>query len=175
MKLIEAIHARRSVRAFVPKPVDEAKVKRILDAANDAPSAGNLQAYEIVVVRDPARKRKLADAAHGQMFVAMSPLVLVFVANPTRNRRYRQRGEELYAVQDATIACVHAMLAATTGGLASCWVGAFDEKAVAEVVGVPVGMRPVAILPIGHAAEKPKNPGRRDLDDIVHDEEIGVK
>jgi len=111
MDFFETIEQRRSVRAFEPREVGDADVTRILEAANRAPSAGNLQAYEVVVVRETERRRRLARAAHGQEFVAQAPVVLVFCVNPKRSGgRYGSRGRELYSLQDATIAAAHASL-----------------------------------------------------------------
>lgn len=173
MNLFEAFQQRRSVRAFQDKPVPESAVQRILEAANIAPSAGNLQAYEIIVVRDPQRRRRLAQAAWDQQFIAEAPVALVFLTNPQRNRdRYGRRGAELYAVQDATVACAYAQLAATALGLATCWVGAYDDDAVAEIVGAPPGWRPVAVLPVGYGAESPPPRPRRPLKELTHDETV---
>ncbi|MGQ9524284.1 MAG: nitroreductase family protein [Armatimonadota bacterium] len=171
MELFEVFSVRRSVRAYQPRPVEEDKLVRILEAANSAPSAGNRQAYGIVVVRDPDARRRLMDAAWGQEFIAQAPVALVFCADPTRNSdRYGRRGESLYALQDATIACTYAMLAATNLGLATVWVGAFSDDMVAQVVGVVPPVRPVAILPIGYPAESPGAAPRRDLSDLVKQE-----
>lgn len=169
----EVLRKRFSVRAYQDKPIDDATLGQILEAINSAPSAGNLQAYEVVVVRDPERKRKLAEAAWGQWFIAQAPIVLVFIANPNQNRwRYGRRGEELYALQDATIACTHAHLAAVALGLGSCWIGAYNDDAVAQVIGVSKPLRPVAILPIGYPAERPEPRHRRPLSDLVHEEQL---
>lgn len=173
MDFFEVLRKRRSIRAYRPESVDEGILNQILQAINSAPSAGNLQAYEVVVVREAERKRLLAQAAWGQWFIAQAPVVLVFVANPERNRwRYGRRGEELYALQDATIACTYAHLATTAIGLGSCWIGAFDDKAVAQAIGADPSMRPVAILPIGYPAETPSETGRRPLNDLAHRERI---
>jgi len=128
-----------------------------------------LQAYEIFLVRDEEKKRALAEAALGQEFIAEAPIVLVFCANPSRSAsRYGSRGRDLYSIQDATIACSFAMLAATSLGLGSCWVGAFDEEEVKKVLGIKE-FRPIAILPIGYPAEKPYKTSRRSLKDLVHE------
>jgi nitroreductase len=82
--------------------------------------------------------------------------------------RYTERGETLYCVQDATIACTYAMLAATALGLGSVWVGAFDEEAVHKVIAAEPGHRPIAMLPLGFSNETPRQRPRRSLDDIVH-------
>jgi nitroreductase len=169
MDFFKVVRERRSIRAFKGKPIEEDKLQRLLDAMNRAPSAGNLQAYEVYVVRDAQLRAALMKAAADQEFLAQAPVVLVFCAHGARaEARYNRRGVELYSVQDATIACTHAMLAATALGLSTVWVGKFEEQAVAEVVGAPAGHRPVAVLPIGYAAESPKAQTRRNLDDLVH-------
>ncbi len=174
MDLFDVIRSRYSVRAYRNAPVDETAVQAILQSVNDAPSAGNRQAYEIVLIRDPACKRRLAKASLEQGFIADAPIVLVFLANPDRNRdRYGRRGADLYSVQDATIACAYAQLAATALGLGSCWIGAFDESAVRVVVDAPASWCPVAILPIGHPADAPEPRQRRALSDLVHPETAG--
>jgi nitroreductase len=168
MEFTDAVRARRSVRAYRKRPVEPSKLEAVLAAANAAPSAGNLQGFAIVVVRDAAARARLAEASLGQAFVAEAPVALVFCADARRSgAKYGERGETLYAVQDATIAAAYAQLAAVDEGLATVWVGAFDEAAVAEIVGAPPPLRPVAILPVGYAAEKPEAAGRRALEDLV--------
>lgn len=173
MEFFEVLQKRYSVRAYKPDPISDETLRKILEAINSSPSAGNLQAYEVVVVRDAERKKQLAKAAWGQWFIAQAPVVLVFVANPERNRfRYGRRGEELYSLQDATIACTFAHLSAVALGLGSCWIGAFDDNAVREVIGATPTMRPVAILPIGVPADTPEPKERRPLEDLVHEEQL---
>lgn len=168
--VFDVIDRRRSVRVFADQPVDDRLLRRVLSAANAAPSAGNFQAYEIYVVRDPGVRKRLAAAALSQDFLADAPVVLVFCANPRRNQaRYGERGRDLYALQDATIACSFAMLAAAAEGLATVWIGAFLEDDIRQAVGAPPHERPVALLPVGLAGEVPERPPRRALDDLVHE------
>jgi len=170
MEFFDVIHARHSIRAFQPKEVEEDKLRQILETANAAPSAGDLQAYEIYLVRKPEQKRALARAALQQDFIAAAPVVLVFCTNPSRNQgRYRERGIRLYSVQDASVACTFAMLAVTALGLATVWVGAFSDEEVARIIGTPKGVTPVAMLPIGYAGETPETTPRRSLRDLVHE------
>ncbi len=169
MDFFEVVRSRRSIRRFDDRPVEEEKLTAILEAANAAPSAGNLQAYEIYLVRGPAVLVRLAGLLPKMEFFAEVPVVLVFCANPERSViKYSDRGRSLYAVQDATIACTQAMLAATALGLASVWVGAFQEQAVAETLALPAAFRPVALLPIGYPGETVEPRPRRTLRDIVH-------
>lgn len=170
----EVIRSRRSVRSFAAQDVSESQLHVVLDAMNRAPSAGNLQAYEVVVVREAQRRRLLARAAVDQDFVAEAPVVLVFLESPARSRpRYGLRGAELYCCQDATIAAAHAQLAAHALGLGTVWVGAFDDGSVRRAVEAPADLRPVAILVIGHPAEMPEPTSRRAMRDIVHPETLG--
>ncbi len=162
------IKRRRSVRAFAAEAVEAEKVAQVLAAANSAPSAGNVQGYEIFRVTREQERAALARAA-GQFFLAQAPVVLVFCANPERSAaRYQERGARLYAIQDATIACAFAMLAATALGLGTVWVGAFDDAAVERILGCH-DLLPVAMLPVGYPAEEPESSPRRALADLVHD------
>ena len=170
MDYFDIVDSRRSVRVFAQIPIEEHKIQKILVTANRAPSAGNLQAYEIYVVRETSVRSALAHASLDQGFIAAAPIVLVFCAHPARSElRYRERGIHLYAVQDATIACTFAMLASTALGLSSVWVGAFDNEGVQNAICVPHTLLPVAILPIGYPAEEPEMRPRRKLNDIVHE------
>ena len=168
MDFFAVVRARHSIRAYAARPVESEKIRRILECANAAPSAGNLQAYAIVVVQDPERRKALARAALDQDHIAEAPVVLVFFQDPRRSAiKYGRRGALLYALQDATIACAYAQLAATALGLGSCWVGAFDEQRVREIVRAPRELIPVALLTIGYPAESPWITGRRALHDLV--------
>jgi nitroreductase len=169
MEFLELIQKRRSIRVFLDRPVELVKLEQILQAANQAPSAGNLQAYEIYLVESLAQRAGLAQSTSGQDFILQAPVALVFCAHPARSEwRYRQRGVTLYSVQDATIACTFAMLAATDLGLGSVWVGAFNDRAVLDVLGNPEGLTPISILLIGYPAQEPSDVTRRSLKDLVH-------
>jgi len=166
MEFVEVLTQRRSVRSYKPQPVEESKLKRIFAVVNMAPSAGNLQAYQVQVVRDQAKRRALAKAAYDQGFIAEAPVCLVFCADPDRSAsRYDKRGSELYSVQDATIAGTFAMLAAVDLGLATVWVGEFDEEKVQQILGIE-SIRPVAMFSLGYAAEVPPASPRRAIEEI---------
>jgi len=168
MDLLDLLKRRRSVRVYESRPVEKEKLAAILEAARAAPSAGNLQAFEMVVVESSERKALLARAALDQQHVASAPVLLVFVANPARSAsKYGGRGSDLYARQDATIACAHAQLAATSLGLGSCWVGAFYPEVIRQILNAPSSLEPVAILSVGYAAEEPAATERRPLEDLV--------
>ena len=146
---MEFLSTRCSVREYSEEEIDEDEIAYLLDCASTAPSAGNLEAWDVVLVRDTERKEALSDAALGQPQVSMRSRMIVVCANYVRSMsRYGERGI-LYAVQDATIACTYLMLAAHAIHLRSCWVGAFDEEEVKEILALPPHIRPVAMLCIG--------------------------
>jgi nitroreductase len=169
MDYFEVVNERHSIRAYQNIAVEQEKLQQILQAVNRAPSAGNLQAYEVYLTCDEKVKRTLVAAAHQQEFLAQAPVVLIFCTHADRSAvRYGDRGIDLYCVQDATIACTYAMLAATALGLSTVWVGAFEEEQVRQAIDAPPSHHPVAMLPIGYAAEVPRLRRRRNMNDLIH-------
>jgi len=167
--VFEAIETRRSVRAFTNEEVSEEEVQKLIDAARRAPSAGDIQSWEFVIVRDAKIKHKLSAAALNQTFIKEAPVVIVVCADEARSSwGYGSRGASLYCLQDTAAAIQNMLLAACALGLGTCWVGAFHEDEVAKVVNVPIGVRPVAIIPVGHPAEKPRARLKRSINEIVH-------
>ena len=152
--MLEIFKKRHSVRNFKSNEVGLRTLEEILEAANSAPSAGNLKAREIIVVKDSETKKALAKAALGQDFIAEASIVLIFFALPEKSgKRYGERGKNLYSIQDATISASFAWLQAIDLGLSTCWVGAFDDKEVKEILKVSQNWQPIVILPIGYSAE----------------------
>ena len=169
MDLFEAIYGRRSIRSFKETPIPEEALTKILDAARWAPSAGNVQPWEFIVVWDDETREKLASAALGQSFIAEAPVDIVVCVDLARARMaYGVRGETLYCIQDTAAAIENMLLAAYALGLGTCWVGAFSEEAVSRILNIPSGYRPVAIIPVGYPDEKPRPRPRRSLKEIVH-------
>jgi nitroreductase len=157
MDFWQVIESRYSVRSFRPEvDVPPQTVERLLQAAILAPSAGNRQSWHFYVVWDEESREGLAAAAYGQQFIAQAPVAIVVCADAQQSaERYGQRGGELYCLQDTAVAAEHILLAAVAAGLGGCWVGAFDERRAARVLGMPHRHRPVAILPIGQPAAEP--------------------
>jgi nitroreductase len=173
MDVFECIKGRRSIRRFKKEDVSEELVERVLAAARMAPSAGNMQDWSFIVIRDEKMKKELAEAAHKQFFLAAAPIVIVYLVDYRRSSTsYGKRGKELYALQDSGAAIQNLLLAAHALELGTCWVGAFDEEIVHKLVGAPRDYRPVAIIPLGYPATKPPMTRRRDLTDIVSYEQF---
>jgi len=171
LDLHEAIMGRRSVRAFKPDPIPESDIKKILTAAIWAPSAGNLQSWEFILIKDEERKKALSEASYGQEHVYKAPLVIAACANKKRSSsRYGTRGSELYCIQDTAAAIQNMLLMAYSLGYGTCWVGAFDENKVYKILKCPKHVRPVALIPIGKPDEHPSPPARMPLEKVVHNE-----
>jgi len=171
MDVSEAITGRRSIRAFKRENVSEEIVEKLVDAARWAPSAGNIQPWEFIIIRETRIKRKLANAALNQTFIEEAPVVIVICAcEILSSQRYGDRGKELYCLQDTAAAVQNLLLLAYSFGLGTCWVGAFKEEEVRETLRVPDGTRPVAIVPVGFPAETPQPRRRKPVKEISHHE-----
>ena len=168
MDVLEAIGNRRSVRSYRDQPIPDEEVLRALEAAIKAPSAGNVQPFKIVYVKEPAGRKKLAEAAWGQNFVAEAPVAIVFLVDiGASTGRYGSRGRDLYALLDVGAAVENLLLAAQANGLGTCWVGAFKEEEVAKALNAPPGLRPVTIVSLGYAANQPKKRMKKNLDQLL--------
>jgi nitroreductase len=151
MNVMDAIKTRKSVRAYLDRPIEDEKLNAVLEAARLAPSASNRQEWRFVVVREPETRKKLAAVAGGQAFVAEAPLLIVACAET--DGHVMRCGQPCYPI-DVAIALDHMSLAAVEVGLGSCWIGLFDEKKVKEILQIPEEIRVVELLPLGY----PKDP-----------------
>lgn len=166
--VIQAMLERRSVRRFKGDQVPRATIGRIIDAARWAPSAGNIQPWQFYVVYNEQKKMELAAAAFNQKFLSEAPVVIVVCAVPEISaNRYRERGRNLYVIQDTAAAVQNILLAAEGYGLGTCWVGSFEETLVIDALEIKSGILPVAIIPVGYGAEENQPPARRPVDEIV--------
>lgn len=170
MELLECIQKRVSVRSFSDEPVPEEIVLESIKIGNLAPSAGNLQARDFIIVTNKDTKKKLMAAAYGQEFLAEAPVVIVCCANLQRIRSYGKRGIELYCLQDVAAAIENILLYFVDKGYASCWIGAFDESAVSKILSIPSHARPVAMLPVGKPKGITHRTPRLNLESLVHRE-----
>ncbi len=168
MEFADVISKRRSVRHFNNRlVVTESDIRALLEAAVVAPSAGNIQPWRFTVVHSAAARERLAEALR-QRWATSAPVVIVVSVDPRPcSARYGDRGEQLYGLQDTAAAAQNILLAAVDRGLASCWIGAFDEDAVREALDIAAPITPVAILPVGYSAESAGRPARRPLAEVT--------
>ncbi|RXE56017.1 nitroreductase [Methanoculleus taiwanensis] len=169
-EFLRFLKGRSSVREYRAEPLDGEEIEYILSCARTAPSAGNREAWDVVVVTDEDMRLELSLAALEQPHVRDAPAVFVVCANYIRSMsQYGERGI-LYAVQDATIAATYMMLAAHATGLRSCWTGAFREEEVRELLELPQHVRPIALLTVGKGQPPQERTGRIALEEHVHRE-----
>jgi len=163
MEFRELLDKRFSARTYTSVEVDESAVQEMLEAVKAAPSAGNLQSYHVVVVRDSDKKQKLADASGPQGWIAKAPVVFAFFADMTKFcSRYSNTCHPTMSTQDATIAIAYAQLAAANLGLGSCWVGPFAADDAQEICGLEGDLVFAGLLTLGHTAESQTRRKRRN-------------
>ncbi len=170
MEFEKVVRNRRSVRSFKDKRIPKEDIKEIIEIGHKAPSAGNLQARDFIIVRDEEEKKELVKNAYGQSFIAEAPWVIVVCANKERSaERYGKRGRELYSIQDATAAVENMLLAVVNKDYAAVWIGAFEEEKVSDQLGIPDGVRPITIMPIGYPDEDPDAPSKMESEELIHE------
>lgn len=170
------LRKRRMVRSFKDKDVEDENIMKLLAHAHRAPSAGFLQQQEFIVIRDKDLKEQLAKAAVNQHFLAEAPVVIAVCSNTDRVvKRYGERGVNFYSVIDGSFASMLILLSAANEGLAACFVGAFVDKDVSEILKLPKHVKPIGLIGIGHANEPPEKFERMPLQKITYYERYGQK
>lgn len=164
--LMDLIEKRRSIRSYKSQEVAEEDLNYVLEAFRKAPSAKNLQPWKLVVVRDKKKINDLSIACNNQTFLAEAPVLIVTCA--IEEEAYGMMGGYMNSYPiDIGIAMEHLVLAATEKGLGTCWIGAFKEKLVKDLLEVPEDVRVVAITPLGYPAAEGRLRGRKPLSEIV--------
>ncbi len=163
MDVLGAIRKRYSCRSYADRPVEREKLECILNAARLAPSAKNLQDWRFVVVTDGQKRRRLAEAANNQMFVAQAPAVIVACSNSD----YVMRCGQAVGPIDVAIALEHIALEAAELGLGTCWIGSFYPEKVREVLEIPPEIAVIELMTLGYPADQPREAKRLPLEQIV--------
>ena len=170
MDILKAIKKRRSVRGYLDKTIPKQVLNRVLEAARLAPTAANKQPFKLVLVTDELTKAKLVEASRKQTFIAEAPIVVVGCAFPEES--YQKIGgthtsEEI----DISIVFDHLMLQAAEEGLGTCWIGAFDENKIKEILNIPSNVKVIGLTPLGYPSGGEFKPGkhleRKPLSEIV--------
>lgn len=167
----EVIKSRRTIRKFSEEDVSDETVRQIIEAGMLAPSAGNIQSWEFIIVRDMVTKHSLSQEALGQMHILEAPVVVVVAANTKiAEKRYGSRGRDVYCFVSTGAAIQNMLLMAVQLDLGAAWVGSFKERPVQEILKLPVEIRPVGLITLGHPAETPDMPKRRAYKEMIHNE-----
>lgn len=171
--IIECMRDTHTIRQFKQEGIDDEVIASVLEAGCYAPSAGNLQPWYFFVVKNPKVRARLAEVSFEQSQIENAPVAIVVMADPSRsNEHYGERGAQLYCLQDTAAAAENILLAANSLGLGTCWIGAFDERKVQEIVEAPPRLRAVAIICLGYSAEQVVMPKERlrmaEVTKIIH-------
>jgi len=182
--VLKQLKERKSVRVFQDRPITAEETAAILEAAVNAPTAGNQQLYTIIQVTDSELKANLAESCDHQPFIATAPLVLVFCADCRKwykafadygcAPRKPGVGDLLLAVSDTNIAAQNAVVAAHSLGIGSCYIGDIMENAETQrqLLSLPPYVFPAVMLVLGYPTEQQlmrQKPPRSDLRHIVHE------
>lgn len=177
MNLFEVIEKRRSIRKYKPEPVANEDLKRILEAGRLAPSGGNRQPWFFIVVREKEMKKALSIAANNQKFIADADVIITALGDPKSTKiklPYKLSTNRISYLQDPMISVEHMILAATALGYGTCWIGAFDENRVKEILNIPENLIVVALFPIGVPDEEPSIRPRKPFKEIFFENSYGV-
>lgn len=176
MDVFDAITTRVSVTDYLDEGVEREKVARILEAGRWAPSAGNMQTWEFIIVRDDELKERLSQYAHNQPHIREAPVVIVILSDMERaERQYGDRGQHLYALQETGAVMQNMLLQAYNQELGAAWVGSFDEEQVSTLLHVPDRIRPVAIITVGYPRDWPEQPNRFEISNITYTDQYGER
>ena len=164
MDFLELARKRYSVRSYRADPVEKEKLERILEAARLAPTAVNIQPFQLLVIPTAGRKSELLQIYNKKWFV-QPPVVICACGIPGKN--WVRKDGKNYNDVDVAIVMDHLILAATAEGLGTCWIGAFDPGAAKELLNLPPGVEPIAFTPVGYPADRPPEKKRKPLSELV--------
>ena len=182
--IIRSLYERKSVRSYTEEDISPEEKAAILEAAAQAPTAGNQQLYTILDITDQVKKEALALLCDNQPFIAKAPLVLIFLADCRKwyrafsfggcAARAPGCGDLLLAVSDANIAAQNSVVAAESLGIGSCYIGDIMERKedLSKLLSLPQWVFPAAMLVFGRPTEQQKQrnkPPRCAMEHIVHE------
>ncbi|MGM9659383.1 MAG: nitroreductase family protein [Faecousia sp.] len=183
-EVLQQLHERKSARVYEDRPVEPEVKRAVLEAAIQAPTAGNMALYTILDITDPEKKASLAKSCDNQPFIATAPMVLIFCADYRRwydvfcayveQVRKPDMGDLFLAEADALIAAQNAVVAAHSLGLGSCYIGDITENYEyhKKLLNLPKYVVPAALVCFGYPTEqqlrRPKPP-RHSVEDLVHE------
>jgi nitroreductase len=163
MDLNEAIRKRYSCRSYENRPVEDDKLRAVLEAGRLAPSGRNLQGWKFVVIRDAATRARLVEACE-QEWMASAPVIIAVVSTDPERTMFC---EIPAAPVDCAIPIDHMTLTATAEGLATCWIGHFKQDACKRIIQAPAETKIIELLTLGYPADLPGEKKRKPLDDIL--------
>jgi nitroreductase len=177
MDFDEVVRKRKMIREYdlERQQIPDEIIKKLIKNAHKAPSAGHTQVQEFIIVKDISIKKKLRKAAINQEYVEKAPVLIVVCSNTSRSvGRYGSRGREFYSMVDGAFASMLILLTAVNEGIGACFVGAFQDNKVSEILELPKDVRPIGIICIGYpSSEKAERLERISINALVHYERYG--
>lgn len=183
-QLLEIFNLRASVRSFTGKQVCDEVINQIISCAIKAPSSGNMQPWEFVVIKSKEKKAEIVEAtftgyfasgSNHQKWLLDAGFLMVVGANLKRTKaRYGDLGE-YWPIIDTAAAIENSLLAASALGLGSCWIGGYDEEKIKSAVKFPSYIKPVGVIAIGYTKTPTERQNRLPIELVKHDESYGEK
>ena len=164
MEFPDLIQKRYSTRTYKPDPVEDDKLRQVLEAARLAPTAANRQPFQFIVIHTKGKEAELKRIYEPDWFT-QPPLVICVCAVPSQ--AWSRIDKKNYSEVDATIAMDHLILAAADLGLGTCWIAAFNPAAARQVLGLPDNVEPIASTPLGYPADEPREKRRKPLSQLL--------
>lgn len=164
---------RRSYRRFNSKQVPLELVADCLLAASFAPSAGDLQPWEFVIITEPESLRGVVRACEGQDWLAQAPVVVAVLGDGARAETFHGELGVRWCRDSCVAATQNLLLAAHERGLAGCWVSAFDEDLLLESLDCPGSSLPVALVALGFSDELLIEKAVTPLEQLCHFDSYG--
>ena len=174
MDFDKLLKKRCCIRRYSTKKVPFSKLIDVCEAARFTPMAGNIHTIKLIIVSNEKKKQELSEAALNQEFIAKAPYVIVVCSDLTQLERSYGTRAEIYGRQQAGAAIENMLLKATDLGLASCWVGAFDEDVVKRILQIPNSVKIEALLPIANPFGKTTAKNKPPLKFMVYFEKWGL-
>ncbi|MFX0007032.1 MAG: nitroreductase family protein [Promethearchaeota archaeon] len=167
MEFYEVVKKRRSFRVYKPDMPEEEKVQRILEAARLAPTWANMQGVQYIIVKEPENVTAVWKAIGQEIKFTDAPMFIVGLISPLGSGTNKS-GEKYYGV-DFGICFEHLILAAAAEGLATCWIGMFNEEKIKNILNIPKKYKVMGLTPLGYPI-RPKGEvkDRKPLNDFVH-------
>ena len=162
MEFLETVKNRYSVRAYKPIPVEDDKLKQILEAARLAPTGANRQSFQLIVIHTAGREEELR-LIYDKAWFVQAPLIICACATTIQGQPFREGG----SYRDVAIVMDHLILAATSLGLGTCWIGAFDPTVTGDILGLPEEVKPIVFATIGYPDDQPRPKVRKPIDELV--------
>jgi nitroreductase len=164
MEHYDGIHQRYSSRAYKPQEVEQYKLDLILESARLAPTAANRQAIKIIIIKTANRQDELKEI-YNRVWFTEAPCLVCVCSMPDKS--WVRADQKNYSDVDAAIVMDHIIMTATSLGLGTCWVAAFDPLAAKRILNLDQDWEPVAFTPLGYSRDSLSRKVRKSLDELV--------